>query len=139
MFDSTAQLAVTYSPGSRRLTLHRRTDNGWTTTLALATGLPRVVAAQVVDAGTLVIAVSAKGGFELFDVATGRLVASDPGLATTPGDDDVSSISTRRAGDDLFVALHTNAPTSAATIRIPVSITALKRQLCSLYAAPECT
>lgn len=138
-FDPTAQLALTYSVGGRRLTLYRHTEDGWTTTLGLATGLPQVVAAQVVDAGTLVIAVSAKGGFELFDVATGRLVASDPSLATTPGDDDVSSISTRRAGDDLFVALHTNAPTSAATIRIPVGITALKNQLCSLYAAPECT
>lgn len=120
-FDPTARLALTYSVGDRRLTLYRHTEDGWTTTLGLATGLPQVVAAQVVDAGTLVIAVSAKGGFELFDVATGRLVASDPSLATTPGDDDVSSIFTRRAGDDLFVALHTNAPTSAATIRIPVA------------------
>lgn len=138
-FDPTAQLALTNSVGGRRLTLYRRAGDAWTTTLGLATGLPQVVAAQVVDAGTLVIAVSAKGGFELFDVATGRLVASDPGLATTSGDDDVSSISTRRVGDDLFVALQTNASTSAATIRIPVGITALKHQLCALYAAPECT
>lgn len=138
-FDPATRFAVTYSVGGRRLTLYRRTDDGWTRTLAFATELPRLVAAQVVDAGTLVIAVSAKGGFQLFDIATGRLVASDPHLTTTNADEDVSAISTRRSGDDLVVALRTNAPTAAATIRLPVGITALKHQLCSLYPAPECS
>jgi hypothetical protein len=135
-FDPTAGLALTYSVGERRLTLYRRAGDAWTTALSLATALPQVVAAEVVDAGTLIIAVSANGGFELFDVTTGRLVASDPGLAAT--DDDVTAISTRRVGDDLFVALRVDAATSAATIRIPVSITALRDQLCALYTTPEC-
>ena len=136
-FDPGGQMALTYPINGRRLTLYRNEGDRWLEALSLATVLPGVVDAQVVDAGTLVLAVSAEGGFELFDVATGRLVASDPGL-TASYEPVVGGFSARRVGDDLFVVLETTSLNASATVRIPVGIPALKRQLCSLYPADDC-
>ena len=137
-FDRAGQLALTYSSTGRGLTLYRRDGERWLQTLSLAVGLTRVVDAQVVDGGTLVLAVGHEGGFELFDAATGRLVASDPGLEASYAQE-VTGFSTRRVGDDLFVVLDTANDTDAsATVRIPIGIPALRRQLCSLYSTTEC-
>jgi TIR domain len=138
-FDPAAQAAVVYAAGSRDLTVYRRDGDAWTSALNLVTGLPEVVAAELVDAGSLVLAVSRNGGFELFDAATGRLVASDPVLAITSTSVVVDRISARTAGDRLSVELR-QADSSAAgvTIQIPIGIPAIKRQLCALYPAQEC-
>jgi len=136
-FDPTGQVALTYSSGGRRLTLHRRAGDTWNAALSIATGLPEVVHAQVVDNATLILAVSGEGGFELFDVTTGRLVASDPGLVATF--EPVTGFSARRVGEHLFVIMQTAGDSTAtATVRIPIGIYALKRQLCGLYRADGC-
>ena len=138
-FDPGGQLAVTYPAAGRRLTLYRHDGTGWQSTLILGTGLPEVVDAQVVDGGTLVLAVSRRGGFELFDVATGRLVASDPTLEISL-QEVTAGFSARRVGEELIVVLDTaeDREFSRGMIQIPVGIPALKRQLCALYAAKEC-
>lgn len=138
-FDAVGQTAVAYPVGGRQLTLYRRDGDTWTAALSLATGLPGVVDAQVVDTGTLILAVSTEGGFELFDVATGRLVASDPALAASY-EPVISGFSARRVGDELFILLDTAGDRAAsATIAIPIGVAALERQLCSLYPVEECT
>ncbi|GGM60281.1 hypothetical protein GCM10011608_51660 [Micromonospora sonchi] len=135
-FDESGRLAVTYTPGTGAVTLHQHDGGGWTTTLRLASRLARITTAQPVDGGTLVLTVGTTGGFELFDVATGRLVAADLGLSVGT---DVERVSARRVGDMLAVALHDRGePAADATIRLPVGIPALRRQLCSIYAAEEC-
>jgi hypothetical protein len=137
-FDRAGQLALTYSSTGRGLALYRHDGQRWLQTLSLAVGLSRVVEAQVVDGGTLVLAVGPRGGFELFDATTGRLVASDPGLEASYAQE-VTGFSTRRVNDDLFVVLDTADDADAsATVRIPIGIPALRRQLCSLYPATEC-
>jgi hypothetical protein len=136
-FDPTGQLGVTFSVGGRGLTLHSRSGGTWTTAASLPIRLSDVVDAQVVDGGSLVVAVSSTGGFEMFDVATGRLVASAPVLARQL--EAVSGFTARRVGDKLVMGLRgPDSPESSTTIQIPVGIPALKRQLCSLYPAGEC-
>ncbi|WP_169515793.1 toll/interleukin-1 receptor domain-containing protein [Amycolatopsis nigrescens] len=136
-FDEAGRLALTYTPGARDVTLYRRDTDGWTRRLNLATRLPRIAAAQTVDGGTLVLAVSTTGGFELFDAETGRLLAADLGLSL--GQAEVEQISSRRAGDMLSVSLrHKGSTRMEGTIRIPVGVPALKRQLCSLHPAADC-
>jgi hypothetical protein len=65
-------------------------------------------------------------------------VASDPGL--TASYEHTTGFTSRRVGDDLVLNVRTaDGSTSAAgVIRIPVAIPALRRQLCLLYAAPQC-
>ena len=103
-FDPAGHTALTHPAGTRRLTVHRFDGERWREEVSLTSGLPAIAAAQVVDGGTLVLAISPDGGFELFDIATGRIVASDPSLASTyvPV---TASFSARRVGDDLFVVL----------------------------------
>lgn len=139
-FDRSARTAVVYSPGTRELSVYRRTGGGrWQATLRLAPNLPDVVAAEVPDEGTLVLAVDSTGGFEMFDASTGRLVASDPTLAETFSSSRISAISVRRVGDDLDVGLQADGASYAfATIRIPITEAALRRQLCSLYRSELC-
>lgn len=60
-----------------------------------------IVAVQFVDEGSFVLAIGACGEFELLDVATGRLVASD----TSRPLEAIVGFSARRAGDELFVSL----------------------------------
>jgi hypothetical protein len=136
-FDVTGQLGLTYSVGGRGVTLHRRAGGTWTSALSLSTRLSDVVAAQVVDGGSLVLAVSSTGTFEMFDVATGRLVAADLVKRFYPKP--FARFAARRVGDNLVVGLHAaDDPVSSTTIKIPVGVPALKRQLCSLYPAGEC-
>ncbi|RKT88764.1 TIR domain-containing protein [Saccharopolyspora antimicrobica] len=138
-FDESGQLAVNYVPGVRSLSLHQRAGERWNRTLLLATRLPRLVAAQPVDGGTLVLAVGAGGEFELFDAETGRLVASDFNPFRDAGADDVERVAARRVGDALIVSLYRAGRTeSNSTIQIPVSVQALRQQLCSIHSAPEC-
>ena len=85
---------------------------------------------------TLLLTVDSGGGFELHDVATGRLLASDP---TASGGQTVRGAAAQRRGDDLFVYLSTADPSQATvTIRVPVGIPALTAQLCGLYRADAC-
>lgn len=136
-FDPTGQHALTYAPGRRDLILYRREGDKWRTALNVVTSLPDVVAAEVVDDGTLVLAVSTTGAFELFDTETGRQLAADPGLVLPAGRTTVSGMSARRVRDNLHVSLlATDRPDAVATIRIPIGIPTLARQLCTIYA-PE--
>jgi hypothetical protein len=137
-FDPLGQTAVTYVAGARSMDLYRRDGAGWRLSLHLAVGLSQIVAAQPADDGSLVIAVSADGGFEMFDAATGRLVASDP----VPSTDlhGVKGFATHRTGDHLTMVFQMADTFSAtATVKIPVGIPALRKQLCALYPAEACT
>ncbi|MGW6930760.1 TIR domain-containing protein [Lentzea sp. NPDC054927] len=138
-FDPTGQVSVAFAVGGRHLTLYQRDGDTWNTSLTLPTGLSGVQAARLVDNASLVLAVSTEGAFELFDVATGRLVASDPGLSLNVASANVTGFSARRAGDNLSVGLHrSGSPTAEAAVQIPIAIPALKHQLCSLYRTTEC-
>jgi len=138
-FDPTGRLALVHEVRGRHLTLYRRDGETWTTALSIPTGLPGIAAAQVVDGGSLVLALSPDGGFEVFDVDTGRLLASDPVLLTSIAPHDVTGFSARRVGDRLSVGVRSGgSPSASAEIAIPVGIPALKRQLCGLFAAEEC-
>ena len=116
---------------------HGSTGDAWSASLSLAISLPEFAGARIVDADTLIVAVSSRGGFELFDTATGRLVGSDPLLDAVFDTGAVSGIRIRGWGDDLVVSLLAGEPAPATTIRIPVSIAALTQQLFTLYAAAE--
>lgn len=134
-FSPAGELALVYPPGAHHVTVHRRDGGTWHRTLNLATGLPGIVSAQFVDEGSFVLAVGARGEFELFDVATGRLVASD----TDQSLEGIVGFSARRAGDDLVVGLRKQEELAAAAlIKIPVGVGALTRQLCGLYPASDC-
>lgn len=134
-FSPAADVALVYAPGAHHVTVHRRDGGTWNRTLNLATGLPGIVSAQFVDEGSFVLAIAARGEFELFDVATGRLVASD----TSTSLEGIVGFSARRAGDDLFVGLRKQEELAAvARIKIPIGVGALTRQLCGLYPAGDC-
>lgn len=138
-FDPTGTAAVTFTAERRELTVYRREGETWRQQSRLATNLPRIAGAQLVENGTLLLAVATGGGFELFDTATSRVVASQPNLSTGFGLAPVTGFSARSGAERLVVSLHTgNGTTTGAVIRIPIGIAALRRQLCALHKATEC-
>jgi hypothetical protein len=131
--------ALVYPPGGRRVSLVRRDGGRWTTVLDVVPNLPDVGAAALADGGTLLVAVGSRGGFELYDTAAGRLLASDAGVADFNADQALREAVTVRRGDDLFVYLFTAGFAQAvALVQIPVGVPALLTQLCGLYRAPDC-
>jgi hypothetical protein len=131
--------AVTYLPGSRQLNVYYRGPKGWQPTLQIGTGLQNLADAQLVGDGTLIASVSRERAFELYDSASGRLLSSDPNLGNRIGGAPTTGFSARRRGDDLFIDLRSaDSLTGPGTIRIPISVSGIRRQLCSLYPAAGC-
>jgi hypothetical protein len=129
---------IAWRPGSHRADIYVRQGDAWRPTLRINPGEPDVAAVALVDGGTLVATVGAKGAFELYDADSGRLVASDD-ARDTPGYSKVVSIASSRQGDNLFIQLTTqDGLTSGGSIRVPISIPGLRHQLCGVYAAPGC-
>jgi hypothetical protein len=131
--------ALTFGPGGRRLSLQRRTDGRWATALEIVPNLADVPAAALVDGGTLLLAVSSSGGFELYDTATGRLLVSDPIAVDVRGGDRIADMVAFRHGEDLFVYLFgADRHRATAVVQVPIGIPALTTQLCGLYRAAGC-
>jgi hypothetical protein len=143
--DDSGRIALTHAADSPELVVHRREGGAWRRTLTVVSGIGAPAAAGLVDDGTLIAVVAAKGGLELYDAVSGRRLIHDPHL-TIGGLDKVAGFSAARAGDDLYLYLQYLQPASetassergAAVIQIPVGIGALTRQLCDLYAANGC-
>jgi hypothetical protein len=136
--DDSSQAALTHAIGSPELIIHRRQGGAWRRTLTVTTGIGDLAGVGLVDNGTLIIAVTAKGGFELYDAESDRRLVHDPSL-TINGVKNVTGFSAVRVGDELFVYLQADhAVTASGVIDIPVRVGALKHQLCDLYAAAGC-
>jgi hypothetical protein len=133
-----ADRLISWRAGSHRADIYVRTGHAWRPTLRINPGEPDVAAVGFVDGGTLVATVGAKGAFELYDTDSGRLIASDDGR-DIPANSQVTSLASGRRGDDLFIQLTTREGlTKGGSIRVPISIPGLRRQLCAVYPAPEC-
>ncbi|TQM85401.1 TIR domain-containing protein [Saccharothrix saharensis] len=133
-FDPAARTALVHTPGARALDVYRYDGGTWRPAATAVAGVGRVEAASLVDDGTLLLAIGSTGGFQLFDATSGRLVVNDPGTLDAT---EVVATSARRIGDELVVHLKSDAD-RGRTIRIPVAIPALRRQLCEVYRTEHC-
>ena len=132
------QSALVSSADGQSFSIYQKAGQAWRPTLRLASGLRSVIDAQLVDDGTLVAIVSVTGGFELYDSTSGRLLIAEP-LLSAPSFANVTGFSAHRDGDILALDLHAEEGLRGrGSIRIPVSVDGVSRQLCSLYPVSGC-
>jgi hypothetical protein len=115
----------------REVRVFRRSSKGLSSVLSLRSDLRRVVAATLIEADSFLVVVDAAGAFELYDVASGRLVAFD----RTRGDTSATSdrpVPIYTVGDEIEVRLRYE------TLRIPISTRALTRLVCARYPIDRC-
>jgi MTH538 TIR-like domain (DUF1863) len=143
--DEEGDVVATRAEGSQEIVVHGRADDRWQRLSMMVSGLRDIVDIALIDHGTLVLVVSELGGFELYDASSGRLLAEDPMAANPATSNRVTGISASTlVNDQLYVRLAQVVRDSGArlhgalAIEMPIGIDPLMRQLCAIYAAPEC-
>jgi hypothetical protein len=118
------------------VSFYTRKGTQWTPSGAIALSGRDIVAMDLVDDGTLAMAVSRSGAFEIYDAVTGRLLAAQLKGEST----DVVGFDSARVGDNLMIYFRTSdSLTDTDTITMPITVRGLRDQLCAIYRAPECS
>lgn len=135
--------AVVAHAGRKILSIYRLSPSGaWNNTLTVTPNLDDVVDSALADDSSLLVAVSTRGHFQLYDAVNGRLLVTDTDV-TFSSLGAVESVTAEMRGDDLLVHLY-DRPTGEMldiwlhAIRIPARVPAIITQLCRLYHAPDC-
>ncbi|CAM3974580.1 TIR domain-containing protein [Smaragdicoccus niigatensis] len=106
----------------------------WHSEATLTTQLQDVSGIALADQGSLLVIYAKDGTFELFDVATGRLVMANRTPVIQAAD--FRSIQTYESSGYLVVILESTSKRN--DLEIPISVDLLVNHLCQIYRAPEC-
>jgi hypothetical protein len=116
--------------------LYTRKEAQWVPSGAITLSGRDIAATNLVDDGTLVMAMNTNGAFEIYDAMTGRFLAAQLKGESTG----VVGFDSVRIEDNLLIYFRTSENlTDTDTITIPITVMGLRRQLCEIFRASICS
>lgn len=116
---------------------YRRVEGQWRKDATVRPRLQLVAATRFLGDTNLLMAVGAKGDFEIIETTTGRSVAYEPSQSLTDDTADVVGVS--EEDGYVYIGLGTgNAVLASREIIVPVEVPVLTRFLCTLVPVSPC-